>query len=249
MRDESRYAWHMEWGRRGARAGAERGDLIVIVDVLRFSSAVIAAVQNGLIVYPVGREQDPAELAQRMGAELAIGSKDVPGTGRYSLSPQTLASGVPGTKVVLPSLNGSACSAVARQGAAVVAGGILNARAVADYCVAAQERTRNGVTIVACGEQWQDAGEDEDHLRPAVEDYMGAGAILSHVQQTLSPDATVCRAAFQGTAELVEALIWECSSGRELRDKGLEDDVRFCARLDAYAVVPVLLGGAFWRLE
>jgi 2-phosphosulfolactate phosphatase len=147
----------------------------------------------------------------------------------------------------VPSLNGSACSAVAQQGASVVAGCLLNARAVAGYCLRRQDKSGAGVTVVACGERWNDARADEDRLRPAIEDYLGAGAILSHVELGLSPDAIVCRAAFRGMQEFLDTLIWNSPSGQELQDKGLEDDVHYCARLDAIAVVPVLSDGAFRR--
>ena len=36
----------LEWGRRGANLAAQRGDVLVIVDVLSFSSAVVTAVQQ-----------------------------------------------------------------------------------------------------------------------------------------------------------------------------------------------------------
>ncbi len=118
-------------------------------------------------------------------------------------------------------------------------------RAVAEYCQILSTRTGKAITIIACGEQWAEVREDENAFRPALEDYLGAGAILSYVEQAMSPDASVCRAAFRGMAGFVEELIWECLSGKELRHKGLEEDVRFSSRLDAYTVVPVLRDGAF----
>ncbi|MBS4192756.1 hypothetical protein KHA94_21735 [Bacillus sp. FJAT-49705] len=48
----SPYVCRVEWGIRGARNAAERGDIIIIVDVLSFSSTVISAVNYGAIIYP-----------------------------------------------------------------------------------------------------------------------------------------------------------------------------------------------------
>ena len=43
---------HLEWGVSGAKRAAERGDVVVVVDVLRFTSTVVAAVAAGATVYP-----------------------------------------------------------------------------------------------------------------------------------------------------------------------------------------------------
>lgn len=64
--DQSPYEIKVEWGERGVRAAAERGDIIVIVDVLSFSSAVTAAVEHGAEVYPF---RPPADEVARNDAE------------------------------------------------------------------------------------------------------------------------------------------------------------------------------------
>ncbi|MFT9596793.1 hypothetical protein [Mesobacillus sp.] len=43
MFSQSLYECKVEWGRRGAREAAERGDIVIIVDVLSFSSTIVAA--------------------------------------------------------------------------------------------------------------------------------------------------------------------------------------------------------------
>jgi len=43
----------------------------------------------------------------------------------------------------------------------------------------------------------------------------------------------------------IPAVLRECGSGRELRDKGLAEDVEFCACLDRCDVAPLLREGAF----
>jgi 2-phosphosulfolactate phosphatase len=89
---------------------------------------------------------------------------------------------------------------------------------------------------------------EDGELRFAVEDYLGAGAVLAAIARAASPEADVCAAAFLGSREDIAALLWECASGRELRAMGLEQDVIDCARLDVYDVVPALRDGAYARL-
>src|ERR1043165_1781823 len=108
------YRCRLEWGRRGARAAAERGDVLVVIDVLSFSTATVTAVQRGGIVYPCAWSDDPAALAARIGAEAAVSRPDVPARGRFSLSPPTFNTIEPGTNVVLASPNGATCSRYGR---------------------------------------------------------------------------------------------------------------------------------------
>ncbi len=86
---QSPYRCRLDWGRHGARAAAERQDILVIVDTLSFSTAVVTAVQHGGLVYPCTEDEQPGALAQRIGGEVAVRRKDVPAKGRFSLSPLT----------------------------------------------------------------------------------------------------------------------------------------------------------------
>ena len=100
------YRCRFDWGRRGCAAATLRGDVIVLIDVLRFCSAVATAVHHGVSVYPCADDQDPMELAQRVQAEAAMKNE----AGAYSLSPLCYMHAVPGTRVVLGSVNGGSCS-------------------------------------------------------------------------------------------------------------------------------------------
>jgi 2-phosphosulfolactate phosphatase len=46
--------------------------------------------------------------------------------------------------------------------------------------------------------------------------------------------------AFQHAKPNISELLWECGSGRELRARGFENDVRHCSLLDIFQVVPRL---------
>jgi len=76
----------LDWGHDGAARAAARGDVLVVVDVLSFSSAAATAVHRGVELLPCGWYEDPAELAARHAAEVAVRRQDVPASGRYSLS-------------------------------------------------------------------------------------------------------------------------------------------------------------------
>lgn len=228
----------LDWGRRGAGAAAARGDVLVVVDTLSFSTAVATAAHHGAVVYPCAAGAG-RELAERVGAEVAVRRDEVPGRGRFSLSPLTFVGTASDTRVVLPSPNGATCCSLAGRCPVVVVGCLLNAGAVARFVNDRLAAGGPAVTVLACGERWLTPAHDEG-LRVAVEDHLAAGAILSHLTGDPSPEAEVCAAGFRAVAGRLEAVLLGCGSGVELCDKGYADDVRHAARLDLYAVVPVV---------
>ncbi|MGH3038340.1 MAG: 2-phosphosulfolactate phosphatase [Gaiellaceae bacterium] len=154
-----------EWGPAGVSRLAPGVAVLVVVDVLRFTTAVDVAVSRGAEVFPYRwRDASASDFARSVDAELADESR----LGGPSLSPARLASLRSGDRVVLPSPNGSTCAAIASEaGATVVAGCLRNASAVAAWL----KSSSGPIAVIACGELWPDGS-----LRPCVEDLLGAGA-------------------------------------------------------------------------
>ncbi len=238
------YRCKLEWGQRGAILAAQRGDILVIVDTLSFSTAVACAVHHGGIVYPCSKTQDVTAFAQRIGGEAAVNRRDVPAKGRFSLSPLTYLGLEPGTKIVLASPNGATCSRLSRDVPYLFTGALVNAKAVATAVSQVLRTTNLDVTVIACGEQWSNPSE-EGQPRVAIEDYLGAGAILSYLEYDKSPEAQVSVGAFKSIQNHLEEIIWDCGSGRELRQSGFEADVQYALKLNLYNSVPQMYGEYF----
>ena len=83
----------------------------------------------------------------------------------------------------------------------------------------------------------------------AVEDYLGAGAVLAQIPHEKSPEAMACEGAFKHVQADLEAVLLECASGRELQEKGIAGDVRHAARLNLYDSVPAMRDGWIARLN
>ncbi len=239
------YRCRLDWGLDGVRRAALRRDIVVVVDVLRFSTAAVTAVEHGALIYPCAPTDDAADLARRVGAEVASYRPDPTATHPYSLSPVGYDRIPRGTRIVLPSPNGAACVRAARDAPYLLVGALVNAQAVGAAVSALMAKTSLAATIIACGERWP-ATADEDGLRVAVEDYLGAGAILSYMRLDKSPEARVCEATFRAIHDQLEDLLRESISGRELRHKGWDVDVERAAQLNLYQTVPILRQG---RLE
>ena len=223
-----------EWGHAGVAALAPHCDAIVIVDVLSFSTSVDLATSRGAVVFPyLFRDETAEAYAEEQGALLA-GANDA----GYSLRPATLTGIESGCRLVMPSPNGSTLS-LAASGTPAVAGCLRNRSAVARW-LAGNART---VGVVPAGERWPDDGG----LRPAFEDWCGAGAVIDALPAgwSRSPEAQQAADAFRSTRDALATRIADCSSGREKRARGHEADLPLAAALDASDCVPVLRDGAY----
>jgi 2-phosphosulfolactate phosphatase len=270
-----------DWGIAGARATAEAAGpdgVLVVVDVLSFSTAVTIATGRGTAVYPQPWPPgDVQSFAAARGAVLAAGRDEVSERRPWSLSPAHLARAPAPGRLVLPSPNGSAISAAST--GLVLAGCLRNATAVARWLEVHGFGTPDRpVTVIAAGEHWpggephpgrepqpgggpqpgrehQPGGEHQagggylpaGQLRPALEDLLGAAAIIAtlgrHVPR--SAEATATEAVWHEHRGHVAGLLGDCVSGRELTARGFAADVSLAAEHDAQDTVPVLTDGAF----
>jgi 2-phosphosulfolactate phosphatase len=204
--DQSSYQVRFEWGADGL-ARLAPADVTVVVDVLRFSSTVIQAIERGETV-----ALDAAARAH--------------------------------------SLNGAVVAQAAR--GLVLLGGLRNRAAVARAILAEQERrgARTSIAVIACGERTSAA--DAAPLRFAVEDLLGAGALIDALADLgidhSSPEAAVAGEGFRSLRGASKHLLTASGSGRELERAGRRDEVLAAAAVDAASVVPVLRDGVFAAL-
>ncbi|MBU0985419.1 MAG: 2-phosphosulfolactate phosphatase [candidate division Zixibacteria bacterium] len=233
-----------DWGAESVARAVRRGDAIVIVDTLSFSTAVSTAVGGGAEVYPIRHGGDACTLADRVGGEVAVRRREVPDKGRFSLSPLTYRQVVAGDRIVLPSLNGGRCCEYAAGADLVIAAALVNAEAVGAYVESYLLESTRKVTVIACGEM-RTENDGSQLLRFAIEDLLGAGAVISHLSIAKSPEAQVAEAAFVSLRERIDNILFDSESGVELREMGFTDDVRFAAGVDTLHVVPRLVEGRF----
>ena len=204
--DQSSYQVRLEWGVDGL-ARLASSDIVVVVDVLRFSSTVIQALERG----------------EAFGLDAAARAV---------------------------SINGAAVAEAAGATSAVVMlGGLRNAAAVAAAVLEVQKErgVRTSVAVIACGELG--SREEGSPLRFAVEDLLGAGAIVAALTDRgidhSSPEAAAAGEAFRALRGATRHLLAASGSGRELSGAGRSDEVTAAAAVDAASVVPVLRDGVF----
>jgi len=230
--DQDDYALRCEWGSAGIAALAPGSDVIVVVDVLSFSTCVDVALGRGARVYPYRyRDASAREFAASVEAILA-------GPRSYespSLSPASLRHLPAGARIVLPSPNGATLSWLTGS-LPTLTGCLRNAAAVARAAQAYGSR----IGVIPAGEQWPDGS-----LRPSIEDWLGAGAILSHLSGSISPEADLAREAFLRQRANLAAVLESCTSGRELIEQGWRDDVLLATELEVSTCAPILIDHAY----
>ncbi len=223
-----------EWGRTGVTQLAPFSEVVIIVDVLSFSTSVDIAVSNGAIIYPYQWKDEAAvAYARSQDAILANFQRDV--DAGYSLSPASLQTIPSGTRLVLPSPNGSTLS-LSTGNVPTFAGCLRNAKAVT---TAAQQVGRQ-ITIVPAGERWSDGT-----LRPCIEDWIGAGALIHYLPGTRSPEAQLAEWAFLQAYSQIIDILQRCSSGKELIEQGFGNDVALACALNLSNAVPMLIDKAY----
>lgn len=213
--DQSYYQVRLEWGTEGL-ARLAPADIVVVVDVLRFTSTMADVVADGGTV-----ELEDARAWSANGAAVA--------------------------------------TAAAETGAVVLLGGIRNAAATARVIMTLQERrgTRTSVIVLPAGERTA-----EGDLRYAVEDQLGAGAVIAALTDLgidhSAPDGAVASESFRQLRRALRHLLAASGSGRELgigvpstarmAESGIRPaTVEEAADLDAVDAVPVLHDGVFER--
>lgn len=144
-------------------------------------------------------------------------------------------------RLVLPSPNGSAIAATAR--GVVVAACLRNAATAATWVLQHGYGTdEHPIAVIASGERWPDGS-----LRPALEDGLGAGAVLWHLSAAgcrLSVEAAAMATTYKATGDVGEA-VRASVSALELKATGFSSDVDVAVELDVDAHVAVLADGAF----
>ena len=203
-----------------------RGHVAVVIDVLRASSTIVAALGAGArCVRPVADLSVARDLADGPGTLLCGERRGVRPAG-FALgnSPGEYTPDVVGGKtIILTTTNGTLAIERCAEAIAVIVCACVNLSAVVRWLV-----RRGDPAIVVC------AGSPGG---PSFEDTLCAG-ILAHELGGKGPGLAEARARAAETPHVGRALR-DCRHGRYLAGLGLADDVDWCAQRDVSHLVPV----------
>jgi 2-phosphosulfolactate phosphatase len=228
---------HVELRTRDTMNAVKRGDVIVIIDVLRCSSTIITALANGASeIIPTSTVKKAKQMKQRNPEYILAGE-------RKGLKPKGFELGnspgeftrkkIYGRGIILTTTDGTKAFEIAKESARpVLVGGFLNAEAVGKKLYELAYRNNCGVSLIACGKKG----------KLSIEDFMCTGRILEMMpidELTLSDSALAALVASKGAGEKVVELVRSSEHGKYLERIGLTKDIEFCLRINRYTDVPI----------
>ncbi len=218
---QTHYDIRLEWGVQAAEHLAAEADCVVIIDVMSFSTCVSIATERGGFIFPYPwKDARAQDYAAEKNAQCAQFDRRFEGPG-FTLSPCSLQEMPAGTRLVLPSPNGSSLTFSAiKSGADIYTACFRNLSATARAC---EKYSR--ILVVPAGEKWPD-----NSLRPAIEDLAAAGGLISRLKhRRLSLEARAACAVYE-TMDRQE--LRQCGSALELQRRGFAADVELCLQQD-----------------
>jgi 2-phosphosulfolactate phosphatase len=214
---------------------ADDKNIVVIVDILRATSSICAAIHNGVkSILPVATVEEAREM-KRKGFMVAserdgyvLDFADF-GNSPFNFTPDI----VEGKEIVYSTTNGTKCIHMASHSRAVVIGSFLNISSLANWLT-----QQNAPVLIFCA-SWKG--------RFSLEDTVFAGALaemlLNSGKFQSSCDAVTASLDLWSIAknDLYGYIQKSAQKGR-LASKGLDDCIEFCLTADKTSVVPVFQG-------
>jgi len=211
-------------------------NLVVIVDILRASSSICAAIHNGVkSILPVATVEEAREMKQQgymVASErdgFVLDFADF-GNSPFNFTPEI----VKGKEIVYSTTNGTRCIHMASHSKAVVIGSFLNISILADWLI-----RQNSPVLIFCA-SWKD--------RFSLEDTVFAGALAERLMQSGKYE-TICDAVTASIdlwnlakTDLFGYIQKSAQKGR-LASKGLDDCIEYCLTADQTTVIPAFQDG------
>ncbi len=225
----------------GEAAGESfHGAVVVVIDVLRATSTILAALENGAArVLPVESIETATRLvslSERGDKLLAGEQKGLPIEG-FDLfnSPSELdKKTIGGRTIILATSNGTpAIAAAAARADRLLICSILNVDAVAE------EISGNSDIVIICS---------GNHGRLAAEDLLCAGLLLATLTPPVDPvilddSASTALLLAETYGEDIEGFLRTTDRGQQLIGLGYGKDIDYCSRRGSVSRVPELLQG------
>jgi 2-phosphosulfolactate phosphatase len=216
-----------------------QGRTIFVIDVLRATTAMCAALYHGArALIPVASTEEALRLAQTIGSAdvLLAGEKNcvrIPGFALGNSPLEMTEHAVKGKTIVVTTTNGTKALLAAQGAAAVYVAGAVNLTAAGERAREALEQRRD--VVILCSGRGSAFGLDDAYCagRLAVEALGGRKP-----RKGLNDAALASLDLVRRYGDNWERPLSYSRAGRELTRLGFGTDVLDAARLDAYPVLP-----------
>ena len=215
--------------------------VVVVIDILRATSVIVHAMSQGAMeVIPVKTVEEALRMAKTFPLNTTLlggerGSRKIEGFDLGNSPREYQGERVRGKRLILTTTNGTKAFHAVSHGKKVLVGSFLNISAVAEKCF----RLGHDLLIYPSG--------DEGDF--SLEDGVCGGMLIDRIIKKgrkslpLTDAAHSAHILFQRfEANLVESF-YLSQHGRDLVDRGFEEDLPYCAQVDTTDLVPVFKEG------
>lgn len=199
-------------------------DLSIMVDVLRASTTITMALNHFKRVIPVVDHAEAVKIASENEALIAGERRGATLDGFDAGNSPIEIQALEGETLVLTTSNGTRI--MEGMDSQILVGCFTNAKAVA---LAAKELATEEIEVVMAGVEG----------RFAIEDFLGAGEIISNLQNENLDEYSQAAVMAAENKDLVEYNILKSRSARRLSEIGFEKDVEFCLQRNISDNVPI----------
>lgn len=216
-------------------------EIIVVIDVLRATSAICAAFDNGIAsIIPVPTLEDALEYKKKgflVGAERK--GQIVEGFDFGNSPFSYMRDDFKGQEVVLTTTNGTKALDVAKDAPTVVVGSFLNLESLCEW-LAAQDKN---VLCLCSG--WQDKFNLEDSIcAGAICDYLiNTGYFTSEEDSSIA-----AKYLYLSAKDNYLGYLKSSSHRRRLKNLNLNEDIKYCLTPNQTTVIPILKNGKLVKL-
>lgn len=218
-------------------AYADEMEIVVVIDVLRATSAMVVAFEKGVEgIIPVATVDEAREYVDKPGF-IAAAERNGEVVEGFTIGNSPLAfqeMDLKGKTIVMTTTNGTRAIETARNAKQLVIGSFLNLTALSNY-LAAQNKN---VLLLCSG--WRE--------KINLEDTSFAGAVVERLLSTgrfgAEEDSSIAaQYLYKAAQDNFRGILKAAPHRRRLEKLDLYDDAKFCLTPDQYTVIPVLENG------
>ncbi len=211
-------------------------EIVVVIDVLRATSAICAAFHNGIkAIIPVATVEEAMAYKQKGYLAGAERKGQIVEGFDFGNSPFSyINEDFKGKEVVLSTTNGTKALHIARDAETVVVGSFLNLEALSQWLA----KQNKNVLCLCSG--WQDKFNLEDTIcAGAISDYL-----LNTGQFTSDEDSSIAaKYLYLSAKDNYFGYLKSSSHRRRLKNLNLNEDIKYCLTPNQTDVIPILKDG------
>lgn len=217
--------------------------IVVVIDILRATSAMVAAFEHGVDrIIPVGTIEEARQYIGREGY-IAAAERDGQVVEGFSYGNSPLAyvdQDLRGKTIVMTTTNGTKAISLAKDAKKLVIGSFLNLTALSDWLVSQNEN----VLLLCSG--WKDKFN--------LEDSVFAGAVMERLLASgkfgVEEDSSIAaKYMFMSARDNFMSILKAAPRRRRIEQLQLLPDAKYCLTPDQSTVIPILREGELVRME